>query len=131
MPFELIRTEPFERQFRKILKQFPRSAGSINSAIDDLADNLKGDAYPGFYEFTIMKLRIPLKEYKIGKSSGLRLVYLLLEDKNKLIPLLIYYKVKFPTEHKVKKMIKKKLKEVLEYKTGGPNGKTDGTDYAD
>ncbi len=117
MSFELIRTEPFERQLRKILKQFPKSAGSINSVIDELADNPNGDVYPGFYEFTIVKLRIQLKEYKIGKSSGLRLVYLLLEDKKNLIPLLVYHKPKFPTEHKVKEMIKEKLKEILEYKT--------------
>ena len=53
-------------------------------------DRRFGDLLPGFETYEVYKYRCPLG--KSGKRESIRLVYALLRDENKIIPLIIYEK---------------------------------------
>jgi len=67
---------------------------------------------PRFGGLILKKERIGLKAYKIGKSGGLRFIYLIIEEKRRLISLHIYNKG-YKQEHKKVKEIKSNLKKIL------------------
>ncbi|MGA8828620.1 MAG: hypothetical protein ACLPRH_08440 [Syntrophobacteraceae bacterium] len=75
---------------------------------------MQGDSYPGFGLFKVSKIRIGLKEYKLAANKGLRLIFLFLEEKQKVVPLVIYKKGSVGAERDVKKLIIKTLKETLD-----------------
>lgn len=100
---------------KRIFKKFPKAQKRINGIIKSLTDNPRqGELYPGFNseKLEVRKLRINLKEYKIGESKGLRLIYIFLVIKDKVIPLLMYQKKEFSAEHKVITMIQTRLKKI-------------------
>lgn len=116
MPLRVQRTATFNKLLKKILKPYPRSKQTIQKFIDDklVLNPTQGDKYPGFgSEIIVRKVRIGLSEYKIGKSNGLRLLYLLLVERQLIIPLTIYKKMGFKGEGEVKADVRKALKNVL------------------
>jgi hypothetical protein len=64
------------------------------------------------------KIRFALKSYKIGKSGGLRLFYLILDEKRKIIPIYIYKKGVLKNEQQVTKNVKNHIKQILKELTG-------------
>lgn len=113
MPLNFSFCPTFKSTLATILKSYPKSEKEVIESILSLKDKPLGDRYPGFKDFTIKKIRIALKAYKIGKRGGLRFIYLLLIDKNKVIPLYIYKKGIFKRESYVKEQIKEKLENIL------------------
>lgn len=69
-----------------------------------------GDVYPGFAPLSVRKLRLGLPEYRIGQRRGLRLLFLTVPDRNKVIPLAIYRKKLFTKESDVKDLVKGALR---------------------
>ncbi len=106
---------PFKSHLKEVIKKFPRCEKRIASQIEILSENPDtGDSYPGFGEISVRKIRIPLPEYSIGQSKGLRLIFIILPSKNKIVPLVIYQKGKYAAEHDIKRLVINYLKEVME-----------------
>ncbi len=114
MLYNLLFCLTFKLDIERIFKSFPKSKNDIQESVHSLADNLRGDAYPGFQSYTLKKMRIALPKYKRSARDGLRFVYLLLKDKEKIVPLHIYEKGFYKKEHDVKRQVKRNLKEILE-----------------
>ena len=111
MPFLVHRLPCFERQLKASIKKHPNSLSHVNKVINGLgANQQQGDVYPGFSPLSVRKMRIGLPGYSIGKRSGLRLLYLTVPAKKKVIPLAIYRKTLFSSEQDVKKRIYEALK---------------------
>jgi len=116
MQYDLIKTATFDRSFEKALKKFPNSVSDIKTKIKSIPNDLPGDLCTLFSPNSMKKVRFGLKEYRISKSAGLRVFYLILEAKQKIIPIYIYKKRDVKTEiivtNNVKQNIKKILKEI-------------------
>ncbi len=111
--YELREPNSFTKNLKKLAKKYPKSKNHIRKTINSLKDNpAQGDRYPGFGALFVRKMRIDLPEHKIGKSNGLRLFHLFIEDKGKVVPLAIYAKKSFGNEKAVKDMIVSALKEI-------------------
>lgn len=109
-------TKAFDRYFEKALKKHPKSKNGITRFIDNelTVVPINGDRYPGFGEgLDVRKVRIALVEYRINRRNGLRLLYLYLVEKQTIVPLFIYIKSNFRSEHKIQADTKKALKEIL------------------
>jgi len=114
MPFKFLFCPTFKSEFEKILGTYPKSEERIQEVISSLQNNPnQGNIYPGFGEITIRKVRIPLSEYKLSSSKGLRFIFLVSKEKNCLVPLCIYKKGAFKREQQVKEQIKNNLKNIL------------------
>ncbi len=112
---EIDRPACFNHQLKKLIKKYKNSAKNINKDIDSIVKKpIQGDRIPRFGELHLRKLRIPLKEYKIGKSGGLRLIYLLNITENWIIMIAVYSKTDYKSEHSVQTMIKENLKSIKE-----------------
>jgi hypothetical protein len=114
MPFEIRRFPAFDNLLQEILKTYPLAGPEVNRCLDGLAVyHLQGDVYPGFGGLQVRKLRLPLKAYGIGKSKGLRLLYLVAPEKRQIVPLMVYKKGEFASEGKVVKAAGKLLSVLL------------------
>jgi len=97
-----------------LLESYLRSEKGIQELIFSLQTNPnRGNIYPGFGELTIRKLRIPLPEYRLSSSKGLRFIFLVSKDKNCIVPISIYKKGAFKREYQVKERIKDNLNKIL------------------
>ena len=109
-------TQTFNHAFDKAFKKHPKSKDGARKFIDNelsLSPDT-GDKYPGFgQEMNVRKVRIAMAEYKISKRDGARLIYLHLVEKQLLIPLFIYIKPRFQSEHKILADTKDALKKIL------------------
>jgi hypothetical protein len=121
MAFNLYRTEAFEAQLRECLKRYSQSLASVNEEIDKLPGNPdQGNAYPGFGTVTVRKVRLPLKEYRLSKRDGLRLIYLVLPAKSLLAPIAIYRKGTFKKEELVIALVREQLRAILTEVSNNP-----------
>lgn len=110
---ETILCESFQKDFKAIVKNFPKAQKRIEQEINSLSENT-GDRYPGFGEdIHVRKIRLGLPEYKLSKSDGLRIICLFLITKDKKIPLVIYHKKKAGREQDIKKDIIYRLKQIV------------------
>jgi hypothetical protein len=115
MPCTLKQTRSFNARLKEIVKEFPQSQGSIAKVIENLPSNPEsGDLYPGFALLKVRKLRIPLREYGIGKSKGLRLIYLTDPSKMHIRPLVLYHKPAFRSEQHILNLVLEALREIAE-----------------
>lgn len=111
---KLVRREPFEKDLSRTVKQFSKSQRSINTIIDSLVKNpIQGDRIPGFKGVLLYKIRIPLKEYNIGKRGGLRLIYMVDMSNKWVLPVTIYCKNDHRDEGDIIKLTKNSLKAIL------------------
>jgi hypothetical protein len=111
--FQTIQSEEFEKDLKKILKEYPKSKKRIETEIESLSEKV-GDRYPGFgNDLHVRKVRIGLPEYKVSKSDGLRIICMFIIVEKKKIPLAIYHKKKTGKEQKIKKHILHNLQKIL------------------
>ena len=119
----LIKTESFLRVLEKCLKHYPLSKQDTEDYIkkDFESDADQGDRCPGYGEIEVRKLRISLEKYKLGKSHGLRLLYLVerTEKGQSVLPFFIYKKGFFAKESQAVADAKRVLKEALLELQGG------------
>jgi len=114
MPFDVHRLPIFNAHLEKVLKKYSLSQSRINNLINSLADFYqKGIVYPGFGECQVRKIRFGLEEYGLNERKGLRLLYIVIPQKNKIVPLMAYKKGDFKSEKEVNGRAKKHLKEFL------------------
>lgn len=105
----------FEKHLKKIFKKYPKSKKRITKQIEKLAKKPEqGHIYPGFGPLKVRKVRFALPEYKMGKSRGLRLIYLFLVVKDKVIPLSVYAKSGYGSEHEIKALLIERIGELAD-----------------
>jgi len=110
MPYKLHRPSFFERLLKDVLKRYSKAERENEKALDKLRQNpSQGNRYPGFGKLEIRKIRLALKSHGLGKSRGLRIIFLVDKEKQVVCPLLIYAKREIDNEEKVKELIKRTL----------------------
>ncbi len=116
MKLEVTLLPAFKKFFNKALKSYPKSCEEIEKGlIESLKNNpVQGDNYPGFGQsLSIRKIRIAIRQYKISKRNGLRLIYLHLLEKKLILPLVIYKKNQYKAEKEIKAIVLVQLKSIL------------------
>jgi hypothetical protein len=109
------KTKYFKKKLKACLKKYSKSVERITREINSINPQ-EGDTIPGLglgIEVRVKKLRLELSEYKIGKSKGLRFIFMFVGVKNQIIPLTIYKKGTYKKENEKLKEIKLSLKEIL------------------
>lgn len=108
------RPQCFTNQLNSILQSFPKEENNILRTIDSIKKNpvLPGKRIQGWGELHLRKMRIGLKAYNIGKSGGLRLIWLLNEKFKWIIMIAIYEKRDFTSENKLQEMLKRNVNEI-------------------
>lgn len=113
--FALKHSPQFDKDLKEILRAYPHSENSITTAIQTLCSNpAQGDRYPGLGFAEVRKIRIPLKEYNIGKSKGLRIIYFVAGTTCIVLLVYVYQKTAYRGEAEIISEIKKRLKQMLE-----------------
>lgn len=84
----------FQRQVKGILKKYPLIRSDLENYLKKLKNCLPGDRIPGHPN--LVKDRLALKPYNIGKKGGLRLISYNVADTLYVFPLLIYSKSDMP-----------------------------------
>lgn len=103
----------FSRQLKNIIKKFKLSEKSIMNDINTIKHNPSlGDRIPGYGELIIRKERKALKEYNLGKSKSLRIVFWSNSSQGVLF-LLIYFKGDHNDENEILKMLRNSVKEAI------------------
>jgi hypothetical protein len=117
MPFtELFRPDCFSQQFDVLFNgKFPKSQKNAAERIVDIINNpIQGDRCPGYgRDVHIRKVRQGLKEYKISRRDGLRIIFLLNELEKWIFMVAIYYKKDNTNEYKNVQMVKDHLRLIL------------------
>ena len=114
MQYSIFCCPSFKSELVRLLESYPLSEKSIRATIIALQTNPNcGNIYPGFGPLTVRKLRIPLPEYRLSSSKGLRFVFLVSQEKVCLVLISIYKKGRFKKEHQVQKHIKNNLVRIL------------------
>jgi len=113
--FEVVELPPFTSQLEDILKKFTNSKKDIENEINNLSNNpLQGERVVGLGQLHVRKLRLPVKKYNIGKSKGLRVIFMVNEDKYKLFMICIYFKGDYQSEQQVISLIKNTLRKHIQ-----------------
>lgn len=104
----------FSRILKDILKKFSRSRATILKHLESIHSNpVQGDRMPGFAPLHLRKTRFGLPEYNIGKSGGIRVIWLLHGSEAFPFLISIYFKGDYRSEAEVVALVKKNLKELL------------------
>ena len=110
---ELFRHECFTRQLNNLKSEYDQAVDNIDSAVDGLLVNpFSGDRMTGYKGAHLRKLRVALSAYDRGKRAGLRLVWLLIDGTDLLLPVAYYCKKSYKRESQMIRMIKENLKEI-------------------
>lgn len=117
MPFaEPFRATCFNKQYDYLFSgKFHKSKTESDKIIASIISNpIQGVRVPGLGQNThIRKLRLGLKEYRTSKRDGLRLLWMLNEEKQRVVFIAIYYKCDYKHEQIIQTMIKENLKAIL------------------
>ena len=114
MSYEIRANPIFEADKRDFLKNRPLAAKDIDTALKSFQANPKqGDRVPGIVP-DLFKARWPLKSYRIGNSGGLRIIYVLQEEKRVILPITLWQKKDMPNEREVIAHIKTRFKATVE-----------------
>lgn len=112
---EKFRPPCFANQLERLLVGFIKSSERVQKYIQSITINpLQGDRIPGFGSLHLRKLRIPLKEYNIGKSGGLRFIFMVNDTNKWVLPIALYFKGDYKTENSVQAMVRENLKSILD-----------------
>jgi hypothetical protein len=112
MSSQLVITETYKKVRSQLIKRYPKSEADIKNCEQYTTKHpRKGDSCTGYGDHEIRKIRGKLKSYKLGKSSGLRLIYLY--DEPKVVPVLIFKKGQFKQEQAVKDSVLEQLSNII------------------
>lgn len=114
MPFsEISRPDCFTCQLDKLIKKYKNSKEELEKHIKSIVTNpIQGDRILRFQGLHIRKLRMPLKEYKLGKSGGVRVIYMVDTTHKWVLMIAIYSKKSNNSEKAIQTMIKDNLKSI-------------------
>ena len=120
MPYEVRSNPIFESDKDQFLKNRPLAKVDIEAAFKSFQENPRqGDRIPGIGTLDIRKARWPLKSYRIGNSGGLRIIFVIREEKKIILPITLWQKKDMTNERDVVAHVKKRLKETIEILRGG------------
>ena len=101
----------FNSQLNKFIKKYPKEKENLIIIINNLNPQ-KASRMQGFGNVEVYKMRVPLKKYKISKSNGLRIIFIVF--KNIIIPFALYQHSEFHDFKDEKKYIIEKFNKILE-----------------
>jgi len=91
MSYSVYLPDSFKRNLKPLTKRFPNVRADVIAAIEEvLRLPTLGAVVPG--SGGVRKLRIRSTDLKCGKSGGLRLLYIVLSDRELVCPLFVYAK---------------------------------------
>jgi mRNA-degrading endonuclease RelE of RelBE toxin-antitoxin system len=91
MSYSVYLPSSFKRSLKQLTRRFPHIRADISAAIEELLRlPMLGAVIPD--GGGVRKLRVRSANLKRGKSGGLRLLYIVLSDRELICPLLIYAK---------------------------------------
>lgn len=112
MSYDLAVNPIYERDRDQLLKNSPRAKSDIEAAWRSLCEEPRqADRVAGLGPIDLRKARWPLKSYRIGSSGGLRIVFLIIEARNQILPLTLWQKKDLTNEKDVVALIKLRLKQ--------------------
>jgi hypothetical protein len=115
MSYEVRANPVFESDKADFLKNRPLAKKDIEAALESFKkDPRQGDRIPGISPQEIRKARWPLKSYQMGARGGLRIVFVINEEKKAIVPLSLWQKKDMTNEGDVLALVKKRLKETIE-----------------
>ena len=115
MPYEVRVNPVFENDKSQFLKNRPLARTDIEAAFKSFQENPRqGDRIPGIGALDIRKARWPLKSYRIGSSGGLRIIFVIQEEKKVILPITLWQKKDRTNESDVVAHVKKRLRETIE-----------------
>ena len=92
MKYEIIFTNSFKRQLKKLKKKYPHIKDDLNPLLISIEEaELIGDPIPGLLN-KVYKARCASSDMKRGKSGGYRVIYYLEDQEGKIYLLTIYSK---------------------------------------
>ncbi len=111
-PLSIKETSVFIASKKTVLKKYPKAKADIENATAKVRKNPGlGDLFPGVGGHGTRKARFPLRAYNIGKRGGLRFIFFPTEKA--IIPIHIYAKKEWRSEHEVIETVKAKLKLII------------------
>lgn len=96
--------------FHRQLKRYTKKYRHLKEAVIESIENFRKDSSPHIGN-NIYKLRLRTKDIPRGKSKSFRLLLLVIEEENYLVPLVIYFKG--DKEDLTKKEINEHLEMIL------------------
>jgi len=104
----------YSNQLKKLLKTYPKSEAEIKKEVDSVKeDPMQGLPYQGMSVSGLRKKRIALKKYKVGKSGGLRFIFLVSKKRMDITRIAIYQEKDYGSEGAIKRMIRENIKAIL------------------
>ena len=114
MPCEVLFAPSFRSCARSVFKVYPKSETATVDFIGGLAAApIQGSQLGGYTGYNLRKARLKLKAYQMGKSKGLRLIFLLVPDKQRVLPVALWKKGQPQSETAVIALINSQLAKVL------------------
>jgi len=114
MSYEIVETDVFKKTLKAALKKHSKSVTDIEKKIETIGAKLPGDSCTLFSPHHMKKVRFELKAYNISKRKGMRLFYLVVEDRQVIIPVFIYKKGQIKTEQSVTADVKRYIKLITD-----------------
>jgi mRNA-degrading endonuclease RelE of RelBE toxin-antitoxin system len=91
MPYDVFLPEFFKKIIKELKKKYPHVGEDLKTALRVLVNNPElGKTLRGFGD--VKKLRVQNSDVERGKSGGYRLIYLVDDSGQRIIPLLLYSK---------------------------------------
>lgn len=89
----VVRTPPFEAQVSRLAKKLPLLPRDLEEfVIGRFAEDPRAVSRAVARMPHIWKVRIGLPRSRISRSSGLRMIYRIYDDRGLIVPLLLYFK---------------------------------------
>lgn len=111
MKYQVIPTYRFEKDLRKLSKQYPLAVDDVEEILENLEDEIVGDAIPGldFPGDKVFKVRARNSSANRGTRGGFRLIYYLITSENEIYMLTMYSKSDKAdlTKDEIKELVKK------------------------
>ena len=112
MPYKIFEPTCFRNELKWILNKFSKAKEEIQQQIKKLSNNPKqGSVIPGFSGYEVRKIRIGIRKYNLSKRKGLRLIFLVKE--NKVVLCHIYRKSDYKSEAEELNKTKESLGQIL------------------
>lgn len=111
MSYKIVETNVFKKTLKAALKKHSKSKTDIEKKIGTIGAKLPGDLCTLFSPHHMKKVRFELKAYN---RKGMRLFYLVVEDRQVIIPVFIYKKGQIKTEQSVTADVKRYIKLITD-----------------
>ena len=110
MSYNIIATQDFKKNFKRLYKKYP----SLKTDLLELIENLEKDYKIGItLGNNLFKIRLAIESKNKGKSAGARVIYFFLSEENEIYLIHIFDKSQFENIPKTKLIEMLKNAELL------------------